>query len=66
MKCICAVLLHKTSVRGKRNTLETCDSSWLYDCGRKGGKRRKEKAAVCSLRGISKPAVLQRTNSNEL
>jgi hypothetical protein len=66
MKCICAVVLHKTSVRGKRNTLETFDSSWIHDGGRgeerrgeerRGEERRVEerrdqKAEVCSLRGI--------------
>jgi len=44
MKCICAVLLHKTSVRGKRNTLETCDSGWIYDGGR--GERRRQHCAL--------------------
>jgi hypothetical protein len=48
MKCICAVLLHKTSVRGKRNTLETNDSSWMYDGG--SGESRKQQ---CVLSGES-------------
>jgi len=45
-ECICAVLLQKTSVRGKRNTLETCDSGWIYDGGR--GESRKQQ---CILSG---------------
>jgi len=44
MKCISAVVLHKTSVRGKRNTLETFDSSWIHDGGR--GESRSQKCVL--------------------
>jgi hypothetical protein len=33
-----------TSVRGKRNTLETCDSSWIFDRGR--GESRKQQCVI--------------------